>query len=151
MVRFPPKATWAALLLLAAGCANKDTGSAAAELEKKFQETMSGVTLVGNSTHLNKPGISEEERYTIEKVSKVAGDVWLFQAHVKYAGHDLTVPLPLSVKWAGDTPVITLTDLAIPGMGTYSARVLIYRDQYAGTWNGKTAGGQLFGKLVRQH
>jgi hypothetical protein len=150
MIRFPSKAVWAVLLLFSAGCARNDTGGASAELEKKFQESMSGVTLVGNSTHLNKPGISEEERYAIEKVSKVAGDVWLFQAHVKYAGHDLTLPLPLTVKWAGDTPVITLTDLAIPGMGTYTARVLIYRDQYAGTWSGKTAGGQLFGKVVRE-
>ena len=42
-------------------------------------------------------------------------------------------------------PLITLTDLAIPGMGTYTARVILYRDQYAGTWSGKDHGGQIFG------
>jgi len=44
--------------------------------------------------------------------------------------------------------VITLTDLTRPGMGTYTARVLLYRDQYAGTWSGNNAGGQMFGKIV---
>ena len=137
-------------LLLSAGCAKKDTGGATAVLEKNFQESLRGVTLVGNSTRFNKPGMSGEERYVIEKVSKMTGDLWLFQARVRYGSHDLPVPIPISVKWAGDTPVITLTDVSIPGMGTYTARVLIYRDQYAGTWSGKTAGGQMFGKVIRE-
>jgi hypothetical protein len=34
-----------------------------------------------------------------------------------------------TIKWAGDTPVITLTDLSIPGMGTYTARAILYNDQ----------------------
>jgi hypothetical protein len=50
--------------------------------------------------------------------------------------------------WAGDTPVITLTDLSIPGVGSYTAHVVLYRDQYAGTRSGKNVGGQLFGKIV---
>ncbi len=139
----------ALILMLAAGCAKKETGSAA-DLEKNFQDSLSGVTLVGYSTRLNKPGISGEERYVIEKVSKMTGDMWLFQARLRFGSHDLPLPLPISVKWAGDTPVITLTDLSIPGLGTYTARVLIYRDQYAGTWSGKNEGGQMFGKVVRE-
>src|SRR5713226_8721404 len=139
-MRFKPVATL--LLLLTAACAKKDAGSSA-DLEKHFQDTMTGVTLVGNSTRFNKPGVSGEERYVIEKVSKMTGDLWLFQARIRYGSHDLPLPIPISVKWAGDTPVITLTDVSIPGLGTYTARVLIYRDQYAGTWSGKTAGGQL--------
>ena len=66
----------------------------------------------------------------------MSGDIWLFRTRLKYNDREIPVPIPLSVKWAGDTPVITLTDLAIPGVGTYSARVVLYRDQYAGTWNG---------------
>jgi len=135
------------LLLAVAGCSKKDVGPA--DLEKKFQETMTGVTLVGSSTRLSKPGLSGEERYIIDKVSKVSGDVWLFQTRLRFGSHDLPVPIPISVKWAGDTPVITLTDLSIPGLGTYTARVLIYGNQYAGTWSGKNEGGQLFGKLTR--
>jgi hypothetical protein len=138
------------LLLLAAGCAKKDTGSFA-DLEKKFQDSISGATLVGYSTRLGKPGVSGEERYVIEKVSKMTGDLWLFHARMKFGSHDLALPIPIAVKWAGDTPVITLTDLSIPGLGTFTARVLIYRDQYAGTWSGKNEGGQMFGRVVREH
>ena len=146
-MRLKPVAAF--LFLLAAGCAKKDTGSAA-DLEKKFQETMTGVTLVGYSTRLNKPGISGEERYIIESVSKMTGDLWLFRARLHFGSHDLPLPIPINVKWAGDTPVITLTDVSIPGLGTYTARVLIYRDQYAGTWSGKNEGGQMFGRVVRE-
>ena len=146
-MRFRPVATL--LLLLAAGCAKKNASSSA-DLEKKFQDSMTGATLVGYSTRLNKPGVSGEERYVIEKVSKMTGDLWLFQARLRFGSHDLALPLPIAVKWAGDTPVITLTDVSIPGLGTYTARVLIYRDQYAGAWSGKNEGGQMFGKVVRE-
>ena len=138
------------ILLLAAGCSRKVADSAA-ENEKKFQEMMSGVTLVGHSTRANKEGVGGEERYVIDKVSKLAGDTWVIQARIKYGSHDLPVPVPVTIKWAGDTPVITLTDLAIPGLGTYTARVLLYRGQYAGTWSAKDHGGEMFGKIVRDH
>ena len=138
------------MLLLAAGCSRKVADSAA-ENEKKFQEMMSGVTLVGHSTRANKEGVGGEERYVIDKVSKLAGDTWVIQARIKYGSHDLPMPVPVTIKWAGDTPVITLTDLAIPGLGTYTARVLLYRGQYAGTWSAKDHGGEMFGKIVRDH
>jgi hypothetical protein len=138
----------AAVLLLVVACSKKDVGGA--DREKKFQESLSGVTLVGYSTRLGKPGVSGEERYVLEKVSKMTGDTWLFRARLRFGGHDLPLPLPITVKWAGDTPVITLTDVSIPGLGSYTARVLIYRDQYAGTWSGKNEGGQMFGRVVRE-
>ena len=80
----------------------------------------------------------------------MAGDTWLLRTRFECCGkREVPVPLPVTIKWAGDTPVITLTDLAIPGMGSYTARVVLYRDQYAGTWSGKKGGGQVFGKIVR--
>ena len=139
------------LLLVLGGCSGKpDTGSER-ERDRNFQQMMSGVVLVGHSTLLNRDELSSEERYTIDKVSKLAGDTWLFQTRLKYGSQEIPVPIPLTVRWAGDTPVITLTDLSIPGVGTYTARVLLYRGQYAGTWSGKSHGGQLFGKIVRQN
>lgn len=110
---------------------------------------MRGVTLVGRSSRLNSDHISGEERYVIEKVSKLTGDTWLFQARMQIGGGDVPVPIPVSILWAGDMPVITITDLSIPGVGTYTARVLLYGEQYAGTWSGKKGGGQMFGKIVR--
>ena len=119
------------------------------ERNRAFTQSMSGVTLVGHSTRLSREGVSGPEYYYIDGVTHVSGDTWLFRTRLKYQGTEVPVPIPLSVQWAGDTPVITLTDLSIPGVGTYTARVVLYRDQYAGTWSGAKGGGQLFGKIVR--
>jgi hypothetical protein len=135
------------LLILLAACGNPLTQQA--EYERLLQERMRNVTLVGHSTRTNKEGTFGPERYKIESIRKVSGDTWLFQTRLRYDGKDLPVPIPVTLKWAGDTPVITLTDLTIPGVGTWTARVLLYRDQYAGTWSGKTHGGQMFGKIVQ--
>ncbi|MGH9659699.1 MAG: hypothetical protein ACRD96_14215 [Bryobacteraceae bacterium] len=131
------------LTLLFAACAQKpDT------LEREFEKMLTGVTLVGNFT-LGDGKTLREEKYTIEKVSKIGGDMWMFQTRIQYGKRDVSLPLPLPVKWAGDTAMVTLTDMNLPGLGTYTARVLFYRDQYAGTWSAKDHGGHLFGRIVR--
>ena len=95
------------------------------------------------------------QKYTITGVEKLDGDKWLFNVRIQYGQHDATLPLPLDVKWAGDTPVITLTDFLVPGFGKFTSRVLIYRGQYAGTWeggkepDGSIHGGNLFGVLEK--
>lgn len=123
-----------------------------AALEKQFEETMSGATMIGSFTvqgaDKDKPLASE--KYTLGRVRKVKDDFWLFETRIQYGDHDVTLPLTLEVKWAGDTPVITLTDLPIPGLGTFTARVVVYRDEYAGTWSGSSHGGHLFGRIVRE-
>jgi hypothetical protein len=138
----------AILAVTANGCSKK-APTPQDEVEKQFTQMMTGVTLVGQSTRLNREGVSGNEKYVIEKVSKVGGETWLIHSRLQYGSHDIPVPVPVTIKWAGDTPVITLTDLAIPGVGTYTARILLYRDQYAGTWSGQKGGGQMFGKIVR--
>ena len=140
----------AAMLLLQACGSGGKASDAEGDRNRTFAASISGVTLVGYSTRTNREGLSKEERYDIDKVSHVAGDTWLFQTRLRYDGHDIPVPIPLTIKWAGDTPVITMTDLSIPGVGTYTARVVLYREQYAGTWSGKNIGGQLFGKIVKR-
>ncbi len=134
------------------------------ELEKQFAETMTGATLMGFFTHSSKAGEGAAEagkpdanrpmaplkpdRYTLGKVSKMKDDYWLIEARIQYEKHDFSLPLTVRVKWAGDTPVITLTDLTIPGFGTFTSRVLMFRGQYAGTWAHDDRGGQLFGKII---
>jgi hypothetical protein len=121
------------------------------ELEKQFAETMSGATLVGrftlNDQKLDQP--LKEDRYTLGKVSKLKNGLWSFETRIQYGQHDVKLTLALQVKWAGDTPVITVTDVTIPGLGTFTSRVLVYRDEYAGTWNGGDHGGQMFGKIEK--
>ncbi len=122
-----------------------------AALEKKFQQTLSGATLVGHFTLTGKEDANslKVERYTISSVKKIKDDLWLFTVRVTYGTRDVTVPIPLQVKWAGDTPIIMLTDLKIPLLGTYTARVIIYRNKYAGTWSASDHGGHLFGRIER--
>jgi hypothetical protein len=137
------KAALTLSLLLLVGCGRKPP-----ELEKQFAQMMTGAALVGHSTLDGKEGLSGEERCSIDRVTKVGGDVWMFRARMKLEGHEIPVPIPVTIKWAGDTPVIEVTDIGIPGMGSYTARVILYRDRYAGTWSGKDHGGQLFGAIV---
>jgi hypothetical protein len=117
----------------------------------RFAESLSGVKLIGRFTILGKEDAApKDEEYTINKVTKMpSGDYWLFSARIKYGEHDFSVPLPLQVKWAGDTPMITLTDLNIAGQGPFSARVIFYNNKYAGTWSHGDAGGHMFGRIVK--
>ena len=130
--------------ILLVGCGRKSAPSP----ETQFERMMTGAALVGRSTLDGKEGLSGEERYSIDRVTRLTGDVWMFQARMKLEGHEIPLPIPVNVKWAGDTPVIEVTDMGIPGMGSYTARVVLYRDRYAGTWSGKNHGGQLFGAIV---
>ncbi len=127
------------------------TSLAKEKLEKKFEETLTGATLTGHFTDQSKSGgaLPKEEKYTIESVTKLQDDYWLFKSRIQYGDHDVTLPLPLRVVWAGDTPVITLDDVPVPGFGKFTCRVMIYDNKYAGTWDGGNHGGLLFGKITR--
>jgi hypothetical protein len=119
------------------------------DLEKRFEKAMSGATLIGRfSVDGNENELPKEEKYVISKVTKIGEDLWLFAA--KIGEGKVTIPLPLPVKWAGDTPVISVTKLKVPTMGTYTARVMIYDDHYAGTWDAGDHGGHLWGRLERE-
>jgi hypothetical protein len=121
-----------------------------AALEKQFAESLSGVQFVGRYTTSNDPNEQpKRETYTIERVTKADGEHWTFVARIQYGERDVRLPLTLPVLWAGNTPVITLDKLTIPGLGTFSARVVIHGDSYAGTWDGGDHGGHLFGRIVK--
>jgi hypothetical protein len=121
------------------------------ELEKQFAESLSGATLVGRFTIVEEGQEQplKEDRYTLGKVFKLPNGLWQFETRIQYGNHDVKLPLALNVKWAGDTPMISMTDIAVPGLGTFTARVLFYRGQYAGTWSGKDHGGHMFGKIEK--
>lgn len=118
-------------------------------LEKAFSEKLSGSVLVGtysfDGQNTGKP--PRPERYEIDSVTKLRDDYWTFVTRIKYGEHDVKVPITLKVLWAGDTPVITLTDFTIPGLGTFTARVLFYGDRYVGTWQHGKAGGHMWGNI----
>ncbi len=124
-----------------------------AELHRQFEATMSGCILRGSFTARDsKAGALKEEKYTITKVTKLPGDndQWVFDVRIQYGPHDVAVPLTLDVVWSGDTPVITLTDFLVPGFGKFTSRVLVYRGQYSGIWEGGGEhGGHLFGRIEK--
>ena len=143
-------AAWLVLLAPASAADEAKPAESTKARHKKFEEMMSGVKLIGNFTIVGKDDKMPEEEYTITSVKKLAtGDFWMFKARIKYGTKDYTVPLPLEVKWAADTPMITLTDFSILGQGPFSARVVLYNGKYAGTWSHGKVGGHLFGKIVK--
>ena len=93
-------------------------------LEQDFKDSLSGAAMEGQSSRDGKEGASPD-KYNIEKVEKTGGDNWTFHVKLSFNGQAMVVPIPLEVKWAGDTPVITVTDKGYPGMGTYTARVVV--------------------------
>lgn len=120
------------------------------ELEKAFAERLSGAVLVGSFSVVGKEKPASPERYELKKVSKVQGDFWQFEARIKYGQTDVTVPLVLKVVWAEDTPMITLTDATLPGLGAgFSTRVLFDNDRYAGTWQHGKVGGHMWGTIEK--
>jgi len=119
--------------------------------ERDFATRLSGATLVGHFTDSSRPRPTtlHEERYILESVRKLDSGQWLFQARIQYGEHNLTLPLTLPVEWADDTPVILVNNLPVPGLGTFSARVLIHNGYYAGYWRAVDHGGHLFGRVER--
>ena len=121
------------------------------ELVKKLEETLTGAKMTGTFTVLgreDKPPAPEE--YTVVSAKRIDGDTWLLKARIKYGKTDTTLPVPLEIQWAGDTPIITMTDMSIPGLGdAFSTRVVIYDGMYAGTWAHGKVKGHMFGTITK--
>ena len=121
-----------------------------AVLEKEFSEKLSGATLVGAFSIDGKDG-TKSERYEISGARKLEGHDWVITARVKYGDKDINLPMVMEVYWAGDTPVITLTDRTIPGLGTFTARVLFHGHRYVGTWQHDKVGGHMWGTVEKKN
>ena len=129
------------------------------ERERAFAERMRNVDLVGHFTIENIEGLEEvegvsrdknPERYEIASVAKIEGegDRWRFDVRVVYMSVDVTLPVVVPIVWAGDTPMVSITDFAIPGLGDqFGARVLFYDERYAGTWDHGPYGGLMYGMI----
>ena len=119
------------------------------DLERQFADLMKGSVLVGRFIGWGREDRQLLERYEISSAEKIGPDAWRFNARIKYGSVDVQLPLVLPLHWAGDTPMITMTDVTIPALGTFSARVFFYGDGYAGTWQHGAVGGWLFGKIEK--
>ncbi len=120
--------------------------------EQQFVELLTKATMVGRfSIDGRNNRDPQPERYAIESVTKTGGDNWIVKARITYGKYDLAVPVPVQVLWAGDTPILQVTDLKIPLMGDgFTARVMFYKDRYAGSWYHGKVGGHMWGMIEQQ-
>ena len=120
------------------------------ELEREFTEQMRNVVLVGHFTIEGRERRDgQPERYEISGVTKLEGDRWRFDARVKYGRVDVTLPVVVPIVWAGDTPMVSITNFSIPGLGDkFGARVMFYDSRYAGTWDHGEYGGMMYGTIA---
>lgn len=130
--------------------ASKPAAVDRAALERDFARRMTGAKLAGHFTDDTAPPESapSEDTYELAKVEHLEGDRWRIEAGVAYGGKSFRFPIEVDVLWAGDTPVISLTDFAVPMLGSFTARVMFHGERYAGIWSGKEHGGAMFGRVL---
>jgi hypothetical protein len=118
-----------------------------AKLIALLEKTLTGCKMTGKftTTGQDKDKDPAADSYQITKAMKLdEGDTWLITAKMG----DKSLPVPVDIVWSGDTPVITLTNVTIPGMGAgFSCRILIYDGLYAGTWGHGKVTGHMWGKI----
>jgi len=117
------------------------------ERERQFAERMRNVAMVGYFTMAGREDRTpREDRYDISSIEKVGDDRWRFNARIGENG--VTLPVTVTMRWVDDTPIIMLTDLTSPALGTFTARAFLYGDRYAGTWQHEgRGGGHLYGRI----
>ena len=134
-------------LVVCAGCAKKE--DVQAKREEEFRQLLTGARLAGRFSMTGRPEVREDS-YKISSVTKLAGGIWTINAEIPRKSGPVTLPVPVRVEWAGDTPVMQLTDATLPGLGPFTARILFYKDKtgkghYAGFWWGGDHGGRCLG------
>jgi hypothetical protein len=121
------------------------------DAERQFAERMRDVSLVGSFTADGSTDRApRSDRYDISSVAKVGTDLWRFNARMDCCGISGTIPVVVPMRWNGDTPMIMMTDTALPGLGTFTVRLFFYEDRYAGTWQHGERGGYMSGRLEKR-
>ena len=120
-----------------------------ASREKWFAELLTNADLVGSFTTDGRDAPPKEDRYTILKAVKGEGDNWVLTAKIGYKGISVPIDITVPVKWAGDTPMIQMTDQKVPGYGSFTVRLMFYGKHYAGTWSAGDHGGLMWGRIER--
>jgi hypothetical protein len=128
-------------------------------LEKEFENALTGATLEGVWQMTTEGGLKagsgltdpKPDKYTIKSANKTGDDNWVIVARIDFGKNEAFIPVPVRVVWAEDTAIITLNDLTVPMIGTYSARVMVHKGFYSGVWycNEKNYGGVMQGRISK--
>ena len=119
--------------------------------EKKFTALLTDAFLSGRWAPLKDGDLGEEksgDKYQIVSAIKGNGDSWTISAKLKYHDQEFVLPIPVQMKFVGDTAIMVVDKLTIPNGGTYSARLMFYERTYSGTWSGGRGGGMLYGVIT---
>lgn len=130
--------------------ASTNAAPALNEYEAKFKAMLDNATMAGRWCTVNDGQMSpdKEDKYSIVSVEKIGTEDWIIKAHIQYGQRDFVAPIPVKIRWAGDTAVLGVDKLPAPGGGVYTARVLFYDNIYSGTWSGGNHGGLLHGIIT---
>ena len=122
--------------------------------ENQFSAMLKGATLKGTWAPVGPVGLGEDKQdaYHIVEAKKVKGDKWVMVSRFNYKGQQLDIPVPVVIKFAGDTAVMILNNLPTGDGATWSARILFHNDVYTGSWweSIKKKGGILSGIISRK-
>jgi hypothetical protein len=118
--------------------------------EEAFAELLTNARLTGIFTDDTRPElVPQKDSYTITKAECLEDGMWRIESLIEYGENKVKVPLFIRVKWAGDTPVMTLDNLEVPGLGSFTCRILFHGQAYAGLWRGAGHGGAMSGVVER--
>lgn len=143
------------VVILATACLRPVAADESAEQrkrEEKFAADLSGSVLVGTFSIDGVKAVKSPlpERYELKSVEKTKDGLWTFTARVSFLSKDVTLPITVPVVWAGDTPMVSLSNSTLPGFGDQlSAKVIFDNDRYAGTWQHGKFGGHMWGRIER--
>ncbi|MEM7014309.1 MAG: hypothetical protein AAF585_22840 [Verrucomicrobiota bacterium] len=123
-----------------------------ADAEADFIAMLKNATLKGTWAPVagGQIGEDKDDAYHIVGAVKKDGDNWHIVTKVKHQEQEFEYPIPVIVKFAGDTAVMILNDSPTGDGGKWSARVMFHNDVYAGSW-WNTAGkaGTIAGTVSR--
>ena len=118
---------------------------------KAIVERLSDCAFVGRYTRNGNIDPGQTERYEIKSCEPTdQPNTYKLVARIEYGQHDIEAPLIVKIYFADQTPVLTLDQVWIPGLGTFDARVLLRGDRYAGTWSHDSTTGHLFGSIEKR-
>jgi hypothetical protein len=121
--------------------------------EERFKTLFTNAYLSGRWAALKDGQLGEEktgDKYNIVSVTKGNGDKWIVNAKMKYGDKEIVMPVPVQMKFVGDTAIMEVNNLAVPGGGTYTARLMFYERTYSGTWKSPRGGGMLYGTITNE-
>ena len=113
---------------------------------------MQGARMKGQFNVVGPQGQSpaQIDLYMVSELSRGEENQWIFNYSMSFNQDQKMSPIPVEVLWAGETPVLTMTDQEIPGLqGKFSARLLIHDGKYGGTWQHGAIGGLMWGVLEK--